>query len=160
MFCLPCIVTWRKQNQEMTLCCPNCRQESKRMVPSSVFLKGDEKSKFIANTLTNMSGKPCRYFKTHGLGACPFGKNCHYGHVTASGMDMKDQEPNVQTQRHRVHRNNDDINDDIVNNVDMMSRLFHMFGIADFGDDDDDYDLRSADEYNDSDSDGDPYFDY
>jgi E3 ubiquitin-protein ligase makorin len=85
-FCLGCIRTWRSThfdaNNEFPRSCPDCKEVSYFIVPSSTWIADPtEKFKVIEQYKKRMSAIPCKYYD-YGRGDCPFGSSCFYEHRT------------------------------------------------------------------------------
>ncbi|KAJ3007287.1 UNVERIFIED_CONTAM: hypothetical protein HDU68_003607, partial [Siphonaria sp. JEL0065] len=92
VFCSDCAKKWRLNNTEdlaRNKECAVCRSPSRLLVPSKVFPKSPaEKEGIIAAFRAEKAAIPCRYFKRGGglkNKRCPFGDECIYGHMDASG---------------------------------------------------------------------------
>lgn len=90
-FCLPCIRNWRSNREEefardAVRRCPLCRRDSFFIVPSNRYLSaGTQKSRIVAEYLTQMKRRPCRFFQQ---GDCQFGNGCFYAHIGPDGREV------------------------------------------------------------------------
>ncbi len=93
-FCFDCLMEWRKEGSQDASdrrSCPTCRKHSDYVVPSPTFPSSTEqKESFVQEYKDKLAVIPCRRFQeTYRLGSCPFGSDCFYAHLDASGNDVK-----------------------------------------------------------------------
>lgn len=91
VFCLPCIRTWRKSNNDMNSSngrrCPICRYESFFVMPSFNFVRnGPQKDLLKYCYHKSMQNTPCKLFLE--TGQCKFGSSCFYKHVDRQGNEV------------------------------------------------------------------------
>lgn len=91
-FCLSCIRAWRSThfdaNNENPRSCPECREVTYFIVPSSTWIEDPlEKVKVIDQYKRKMSVIPCKYFEFGG--DCPFGSSCFYEHKCDPSADPR-----------------------------------------------------------------------
>ncbi|KAF1781118.1 Zinc finger, CCCH-type [Phytophthora cactorum] len=73
---------------EVIRACPACRLPSDFIVPSLIFVTGEEKRKVVEAYKSHLALRECKYF--NGLfGSCPFGPRCFYAHRDSEGRDVK-----------------------------------------------------------------------
>ncbi|KAK5576507.1 hypothetical protein RB653_007651 [Dictyostelium firmibasis] len=58
--------------------CPTCRMVSYFIIPSDIYVDGDDKEQMINIYKMKLSTIPCKYFENQGY--CKFGLNCMYSH--------------------------------------------------------------------------------
>eukprot|EP00980_Cylindrotheca_fusiformis_P011213 scaffold2574_cov98-Cylindrotheca_fusiformis.AAC.3 len=115
-FCFSCLMKWRtsardsskdlyqerttttsgSSNHQQVRACPECRNLSDYVVPSSTFAKsGEGKEEIIDTYKERLSRIPCKHFSGE-LGSCPFGRDCFYLHLDDDGIDIKNQDKSLQ----------------------------------------------------------------
>ncbi|KAG7390561.1 hypothetical protein PHYPSEUDO_007501 [Phytophthora pseudosyringae] len=157
-FCLDCLRSWR-QSKDMELevirACPACRLPSDFIVPSLIFVTGEEKRKVVEAYKSHLALRECKYF--NGLfGSCPFGPRCFYAHRDSEGRDVKHLDRPKRSTKPRRSRNGHHGGDAALQSLlQQYSHLFRFFEVADW----DDFDLV-GDLYDSDDSDDDDYFEY
>jgi len=92
-FCLSCIRAWRSThfdaNNENPRSCPECREVTYFIVPSSTWIEDSlEKTRVIDQYKRKMSAIPCKYFEFGG--ECPFGSSCFYEHRSDPSIPPSD----------------------------------------------------------------------
>ncbi|POM62391.1 Makorin-like protein [Phytophthora palmivora] len=159
-FCLDCLRVWR-QSKDMELevirACPACRLPSDFIVPSLIFVTGDEKRKVVEVYKSHLALRECKYF--NGLfGSCPFGPRCFYAHRDSQGRDVKHLDRPKRSSKPRRGRNGRQGGDAALQSLlQQYSHLFRFFEVADWDDFDLVGDLYDSDDSDDSDDD---YFEY
>ncbi|KAI9999204.1 hypothetical protein PInf_004024 [Phytophthora infestans] len=139
-FCLDCLRSWR-QSKDMELevirACPACRLPSDFIVPSLIFVTGEEKRKAVEAYKSHLALRECKYF--NGLfGSCPFGPRCFYAHRDSEGRDVKHLDRPKRSTKPRRGRNGHQGGDAALQSLlQQYSHLFHFFEVADW----DDFDL-------------------
>ncbi|KAK1930617.1 putative E3 ubiquitin-protein ligase makorin-1 [Phytophthora citrophthora] len=158
-FCLDCLRSWR-QSKDMELevirACPACRLPSDFIVPSLIFVTGEEKRKVVDAYKSHLALRECKYF--NGLfGSCPFGPRCFYAHRDSQGRDVKhlDRPKRSMKPRNRNGRHGGDAA--LQSLLQQYSHLFRFFEVADWDDFDLVGDMYDSDDSDDSDDD---YFEY
>ncbi|ETM36417.1 hypothetical protein, variant [Phytophthora nicotianae] len=156
-FCLDCLRSWR-QSKDMELevirACPACRLPSDFIVPSLIFVTGEEKQKVIEAYKSHLALRECKYF--NGLfGSCPFGPRCFYAHRDSEGRDVKHLDRPKRSTKPRRGRNGRQGGDAALQSLlQQYSHLFRFFEVADW----DDFDLVGS-LYDSDDSDDDWFSD-
>ncbi|KAF1781127.1 Zinc finger, RING-type, conserved site [Phytophthora cactorum] len=156
-FCLDCLRSWR-QSKDMELevirACPACRLPSDFIVPSLIFVTGEEKRKVVEAYKSHLALRECKYF--NGLfGSCPFGPRCFYAHRDSEGRDVKHLDRPKRSTKSRHGRNGRQGGDAALQSLlQQYSHLFRFFEVADW----DDFDLVGG--LYDSDDSDDDYFEY
>ncbi|KAG1707311.1 hypothetical protein DVH05_026503 [Phytophthora capsici] len=158
-FCLDCLRSWRQSKDmesEVIRACPACRLPSDFIVPSLIFVTGEEKRKVVDTYKSHLALRECKYF--NGLfGSCPFGPRCFYAHRDSQGLDVKhlDRPKRSMKPRGRNGRHGGDAA--LQSLLQQYSHLFRFFEVADW----DDFDLvGSMYDSDDSDDSDDDYFEY
>lgn len=105
-FCLACIRSWRAThfdaNNENSRSCPECREVTYFIVPSSTWIEDqEEKIKIIEQYKKRMSAIPCKYHD-FGRGDCPFGSSCFYEHRIDSSEKFPPRAPLILDHREQI----------------------------------------------------------
>jgi hypothetical protein len=92
-FCVDCLRKWRRSStapgaaesvdsQSMRKACPLCRAPSDHVVPSFIFVVGEQKDRLLAGYRKNCAEIDC---KLYAAGRCPFSYRCFYKHTRLDG---------------------------------------------------------------------------
>ncbi|KAF1781123.1 Leucine-rich repeat domain, L domain-like [Phytophthora cactorum] len=135
---LPALVASSKDMElEVIRACPACRLPSDFIVPSLIFVTGEEKRKVVEAYKSHLALRECKYF--NGLfGSCPFGPRCFYAHRDSEGRDVKHLDRPKRSTKSRHGRNGRQGGDAALQSLlQQYSHLFRFFEVADW----DDFDL-------------------
>ncbi|KAM9968581.1 hypothetical protein ACTFIW_007731 [Dictyostelium discoideum] len=72
--------------------CPTCRTVSYFIIPSDIYVVGDDKEQMINMYKMKLSKIPCKYFENQGY--CKFGLHCMYNHSNQYFFDELDNDQN------------------------------------------------------------------
>lgn len=85
-----CIKEWREICDYSDGCpkaCPLCKKVSLNVVYSKYKLVGEDRIKYVKDTLETLKKKPCRDFN-RGYGVCMSKNQCLYGHIDEDGREF------------------------------------------------------------------------
>jgi E3 ubiquitin-protein ligase makorin len=99
VYCLSCIREWRSVSElekDVKRSCPQCRETSHWVIPSSFFPSSAEVKDRVATTYSDrLSQIHCKHFN-HGDGECPFGTSCFYRHEYRDGTVQRYEPPRLR----------------------------------------------------------------
>lgn len=99
VYCLSCIREWRSVSElekDVKRSCPQCRETSHWVIPSSFFPSSADVKDRVATTYSDrLSQIHCKHFN-HGDGECPFGTSCFYRHEYRDGTVQRYEPPRLR----------------------------------------------------------------
>ncbi len=108
VFCISCVMEWRRSKaneirhaddqEDVVRKCPTCRAHSDFAIPSSRYVKGDDRVALIEAYKASKAKIPCHNFGRDGK--CPYSYYCFYAHTNPDGTDAKPE----QERRYRMNQ--------------------------------------------------------